>query len=362
MDQENIVSAIRKIGIPGNRNFVPYYTSNSWNGEHDSFYFFSVEPGSFKPALYLYDVTEDSFKKCFDLNFCKNDTDVKRLIFTVFLIRRGLMICFCDNQLIEVDLKTGEQNVKFSFGKELLFDGCCVSEDERYYCFGTTANAEKTPTKVQIIDTTLPEWKEICTRTIDMHANHFQFFRNGKDILFAHEGVTTGIPDRLNLLNWETGEIRCLHWHIHDENGKQIECIGHEHIAGDKVVAVRYPDSQMEKIGIILVDPATGDFELVSEGDYWHSASNQAGTRFVMDSTWWANSKRKIPDLIDIVLFDNVKKKKHVLNTFEANPLGEQMYHSHPHTNPEGSRVLYSVRPKGETQACHLELVLLKDF
>ena len=357
--QENIIQDERKIGFPGHRNFLPYYTNKSWNGTEDSFYYFSVAPGNFIPELYLYDVAAGESKKCFDITFCKNEEDIHRLMASVFLIKRGMVILFHENRIITADLKTGEMKLRYIISNE--YSGSfCISQDERYLAFASSPDKGFIPTTVHIIDTMLPEWQETASHTIDMHINHFQFFPNGHDILFAHEGVTTAIPDRLNLLNWKTGKYRCLHKHEHDENGNLAECIGHEHVAGNKVVAVRYPESQID-FGIIVVDPETEKCDLVQEGDFWHSASNKDGSRFVMDTMWWANSRRKTPNLIDIVMYDVKTQKKHVLKTFHANPLGRyQMYHSHPHTNDIGNRVLFTVRPVGKETECHIELLLLK--
>ena len=355
MTQENIVSDERKIGIPGNQNFVPYYTSSSWLDAEDSFYFFSRKPGSTLHSVYLYHVETDQAEKCFEIETEAN------LLHSVFLFQRGLMVFLDNDSFTAVDLKTGKKEKKYPFDTRWKFDGCCISRDERYFCFGSFDGEVKEPTMVHVLDTFAPEWKEISCSQVDFLANHFQFFPNGEEILFAHEGSTYEIPDRLNVLNWKTGKARCIHPHLRDENGKQIECIGHEQVAGSKVLAVRYPDSQMEEFGILIVDPVTEEWELADQGDYWHSSSNPDGTIFVMDTMWWANSKRKTVNLIDIVLFDARKKKRHVLKTFEANPLGDQLYHSHPHTNSAGNRVLYSVRPIGKQVECHLELLLLKE-
>ena len=355
--QDHIVKEERKIGIPGYKNVLPYYTNTSWDEEKYGFYFFSFKHGSLAPAVYFYHVDTDTSEKLFDLTLLKNEKDIGYLSLSVFLPKRNLLFFIADNSIAVADLKTGKQAIKVPIDAARNHHGTTITADERLLCFGTSGEGS-VQTEVQIFDTSLPEWKEVKNIPLAINASHFQFFSNGENILFAHEGDTTKIPDRLNLLNWKSGEIRCLHRHIHDANGNQIECIGHEHIAGDKVLAVRYPDSQMD-FGIIVVDPETGDFELVDRGDYWHSASNQNGTKFVMDTMWWANSRRKIPGLVDVILFDAEKKKRHILKTFTVGPLTSQLYHVHPHMNRTGSMVLYTVRPT-DAEECHLELLRLK--
>ena len=355
--QENIVREERKIGIPGNMNVLPYYTNTSWDEEKNGFYYFSFKYGSLAPAVYFYHVDTDTSEKLFDLTLLKNEKDIRYLSLSVFLQKRDLLFFIADNSIAAADLKTGKQEIKIPIDAARNHHGTTITAEERLLCFGTSGEGS-VQTEVQIFDTALPEWKEVKKIPLPINASHFQFFPNGEDILFAHEGNTTKIPDRLNLLNWKTGELRCLHHHICDASGNLIECIGHEHIAGKKVLAVRYPDSQMD-FGILVVDPETGKFELVSQGDYWHAASNQDGTKFVMDTMWWANSRRKIPGLVDVVLFDAVRKEKHVLKTFPVGPLTSQLYHVHPHMNHIGDKVLYTVRPT-DAEESHLELLLLK--
>lgn len=77
------------------------------------------------------------------------------------------------------------------------------------------------------------------------HAAHFQFIGDSEWLLFAHEGKTEGISDRLNRLNWRTGERQVLHRHETAPDGTLLECIGHEMTGGDTVCAVRYPVSRL---------------------------------------------------------------------------------------------------------------------
>lgn len=360
MSNGNIVLEERKIGFPGYDNFVPYYTNTSWTLEDDAFYFFSVKHGGNIPALCIYHVDTDTSERLFDITIKPegNETAVPGLGLGVLLPERDLFLFPMEGVFAAVNVKTGEQKICFTYDKTCAYGGNCISPDERYFCYSAYYR-EKGTTDIFVIDTITPEWQIVFCKTLNMYANHVQFFPNGEDILFAHEGPTQQIPDRLNTLNWKTGETRCLHQHIRNENGDQIECVGHEHVAGNKVLAVRYPDSQME-FGIIVVDPADGSCELVDQGDYWHAASSQDGTRFVMDTMWWGNSRRRTPNLFDVTLYDSVKKKRYVLKTFAAEPLNIQRYHVHPHFNRAGNMVIYTVRPVGMDE-CHLELLLLKD-
>ena len=354
-DNDNIVLEERKIGFAGNVNFVPYYTNSSWNATDDAFYFFTMPCDDVTPTLCVYHVDKDVAEKLFDLEFFKFEKDNVDLIPAVILPNRGLMIYGNDERIAVADLKTGRQEIMITLKKKHIH-GCCISPDERYLCYGVSD--DYAVTDIHVVDTMDVEWKDVAVKTVGMHANHFQFFPNGNEILFAHEGATEKIPDRLNWLNWKTGETRCLHRHIFDEQGHQIECIGHEQVAGNKVLAVRFPVSQME-FGIIVVDPKTDFCELVDQGDYWHASSDKSGDYFVMDTMWWGNSRRRTGGIFDITLFNMKEHKRFVLKTFEAGSINNQMYHPHPHFDGTGKKILYSVHPKG-TEECHLELLLLK--
>ena len=353
-DNDKFVLEERKIGFAGNVNFVPYYTNSSWNATDDAFYFFTMPCDDVTPTLCVYHVDTDTSERLFDLEFFTFEKGSVDLFPAVILPNRSLMIYGNDEMIAVADLKNGRQEIKITLEKRHIH-GCCISPDERYLCYGVFD--DYAVTDIHVVDTLNSEWKDVAVKTVDMHANHFQFFPNGDEILFAHEGTTEKIPDRLNWLNWKTGETRCLHRHAFDDQGRQIECIGHEQVAGNKVLAVRFPVSQMD-FGIIVVDPKTGSCELVDQGDYWHASSDKNGERFVMDTMWWGNSRRRMP-LFDITLFDMKERKRFVLKTFEAGSINNQMYHPHPHFDGTGKKILYSVHPKG-TDECHLELLLIK--
>ncbi|MFA7175036.1 MAG: hypothetical protein WC340_16810 [Kiritimatiellia bacterium] len=351
------VFAERRVGFPGCKNFVLYYTNSPWNAAGDAFYFFSVSNDDCQPALCMHWVATGETEKCYDLEPF-SQSPVSALFSSVLLPRRELMILYGVTALAVTDLATHAQELKIVLAGDCVLHGpLCISPDERYLCYGVSARNEPTDTDIRVHDTLDPAWPMVFHKTVSMNANHFQFFPNGADILFAHEGATEQIPDRLQCLNWRSGQVRCLYRHLHDVAGRQIECIGHEHIAGDKVVAVRYPVSQMD-FGLILADPQTSVCELIDRGDYWHCASDRSGTRIVMDTMWWGNSRRQTPNVIDIVLFDAVAQKRHVLKTFQADPGGLGIFHPHPHFDDTGKMVLYVVRPEG-TDECWLELLQL---
>ncbi|MCR4573112.1 MAG: hypothetical protein K5787_05035, partial [Lentisphaeria bacterium] len=202
-DNDYIVLEERKIGFTGNVNFVPYYTNSSWNATDDAFFFFTMPHDDVTPTLCIYHVDTDVAEKLFDLEFFKFKKDSLDLFPAVVLPNRGLLIYGNDEMIAVADLKTGRQEIKITLEKKHIH-GCCISPDERYLCYGVSN--DYTATDIHVIDTLASQWKDVSVKTIAMHANHFQFFPNSDEILFAHEGKTETIPDRLNLLNWKTGE------------------------------------------------------------------------------------------------------------------------------------------------------------
>ena len=197
-DNDNIVLEERKIGFAGNVNFVPYYTNSSWNATDDAFYFFTMPCGDVTPTLCIYHVDTGTSERLFDLEYFTFKKDSVDLFPAIVLPNRGLMIYGNDERIAVADLKTGRQEIKITLEKKHIH-GCCISPDERYLCYGESD--DYTMTDIHIVDTLSAEWTDVGVNTINLFANHFQFFPNGDEILFAHEGTTEKIPDRLNLLN-----------------------------------------------------------------------------------------------------------------------------------------------------------------
>jgi hypothetical protein len=171
-------------------------------------------------------------------------------------------------------------------------------------------------------------------------SNHMQFLENPDWIMFAHEGPAEEVSDRVNTLNWRTGEIFNAYKQQHNDKGELIEFLGHEMNAGNNAVVVRYPLSLTKGFGLVCIDLLERKGELVDQDDYWHSSITASGNRFFMDTMWWGNSSRNKENYCDIIMYDNNTKEKFLLDTAYM-PYHIQCYHPHPAGTAKGEKVLF---------------------
>lgn len=350
----NPVVAEHHVGIAGNKNFLPYYSNVPWSVDESYFVFFSSATDGHDLALWRFFPATSRTEKVVDLQLWQGLPPAQQeeeMLGAVFLPRKQLMVIPRGNALIRVDLTDGSCRTVFAALGELNLGGpLCVSADERHVCTGIYPRlpAGSTPDAVEVVvldtepaDPQAP-WESAHRGSINFLANHFQFFADGENILFAHEGKAETIPDRLNVLNWRTGKHRCIYRQQHDASGRLVEYIGHERVAGNRVAAVRYPISLID-FGLVVVDPATGSGQLVTQDDSWHCSANAAGNLLVMDTMWWGRASRRQENVFDIIMYDCDKGKKTFLRTIHSDPK-RQIHHPHPQLNAAGDRVLVICR------------------
>ncbi len=352
-----------RIDIPGRFNFLPYYTSSSWSSDERYFVFFSSLPDLSRTWICTYTPATRTITEKFELTgrdqlnpaTAGNGADPmpdgsiytlerqreEELLTAVWLPEREeLLIPHC-NRLLRVCLADGRQTELYTFEDPAFRLGGpgTVSRDGKLAAFGAYFPADRTPTRnlVVVIDT--ETGAEVGRHDFgEFFANHFQFTADPDLLLYAHEGPTRAIDDRLNLLAWRTGERRLLHRHERSAaTGEIVECIGHEMVAGDRFCAVRYPDSEIRS-GLLLVTP-DGFTRLLVEDDCWHCAGNADGSFLVYDTMWWGHSTRKTEYQFDILRVNAATGEKELLCSVESRPQ-RQCMHPHPHLNAAGNRVL----------------------
>ncbi len=350
----NIVASEIAIGLPGNKNFLPYYTNTPWAENDEYFVFFSSCPGRGGLALYAFFPNGGMTRKLVDLtrwHGVPENIQEEEMLHGVFLPGTHAMLLPRGHEVFRVTLSDGLEQIVFTAPESTVIAGpMCLSADERHLCFGIYppgADWQDPATTMETVVLDTVTGQTVYSGKINFQANHFQFFPDGESILFAHEGKTETIPDRLNVLHWPTGKHRCVHAQQHDVSGKLVEYVGHERVAGNKIVAVRYPVSLID-FGIILVDPADGSCELVDADDYWHASANTDGTRFVMDTMWWGRASRTQPYETDIIMYDYPSRKKYRLKTLHTDNR-RQIFHPHPQFSRTGDKVLFIAKDEPES-------------
>ena len=97
-------------------------------------------------------------------------------------------------------------------------------------------------------------------------------------IFFCHEGTTTLIPDRLWMVDVDTGKMENIFRQSYNDNGKTAECSGHEVWSqyGDYLYFVKYSQNQNKgQNGIVRIPfkdgKFTGEREYINgDAPYWH--------------------------------------------------------------------------------------------
>jgi len=342
----DLVKEQRLIGYDNALNFLPYYTSDVWSRDEKYFVFYCQKDG--RISLNTYSPGKDSYERVLDLDrwassaFSKKDRYADMVCSSLVRDTETVLISF-DNQICHVSIPG--KSVHFSKAKfpegTLLTGPFNVSQDGKYLTGVNLTNSDALPKKTSLFVYEITTEEIVFLKEFEFWANHPQFFANSDRILFCHEGATERIPDRMHLLEWRLGLHYPIYPQQHNTEGELIECIGHEMIAGDKAITVRYPVSKMASGAIILVDPMTKNGEVLDHDDYMHVASNAAGDLFVMDTCWWGNTVRKTDAESDVILFDNRTKEKSILATVCCT-MNNQAYHVHPRLNMKGDIVLCS--------------------
>ncbi len=354
------------VGPEGAKNFLNYYTSSFWALDDRWFMYFSETSG--RAVLRRYHPTERRDELRLDLSrwvAADEETREDELLNAVFLARTDRLILPLGNRLEVVDLGAGRLRTLHVGPAEIKFRGPLhVSADERYLVAGLYPAAKsdyrtvpaRRPTPYLIYD--LQTEKVAAEGVLELYADHFQFMPDGERILFAHEGAAETVPDRLNLLHWREGRMECIHAQETDAAGALIEYVGHEMVAGELVVAVRYPVSKTAQFGLLRVDPRTGRGGLIDADDYWHAASDERGEKYVMDTMWWGRSSRRAEHRSDIVLVEPGAGRKQVLASIASN-VRSQAYHPHPRFNRRGDQVILvaQVDASREARAAHVLLL-----
>ncbi|MCU6795983.1 oligogalacturonate lyase family protein [Paenibacillus sp. WQ 127069] len=153
-------------------------------------------------------------------------------------------------------------------------------------------------------------------------------------VLFAHEGKTEHIPDRLWLYDTVASRLSNIYEQQQLQDGSLGEYIGHEMWAADGEGAyfVRYKSSPITPTGIYYVDRHRSQGVFIN-GDYgyWHAAASPDGNWIVAD-THEHPSKLVLIDLRD-----------HSSRVLTEVPLWwNHPGHPHPSFSPDSRKVTYT--------------------
>ncbi len=350
-------------GVEGAKNFLPYYTSSPWSSGEDFILYYSDKESARAPELRAFFHEEGRDEKLADLAPWTSRSFFERedeLLHGVFLSKSLRLLAPLGNRLLSIELASGQVHELFRAEEGATLGGPFCSDRGQTLLAGfihqrlPDGSLNHAQTTVFVLD--LRSNAIVSKVELPLNANHFQFLPGSDELLFAHEGKTETIPDRLNCLDWRSGKAKCIYKQAHDAEGRLLEFIGHEKVAGSKVVAVRYSVSLIEP-GIVLVDPKTCEGSLVDSGHYWHSSSNLKGDVFAMDTMWWGRNSPRGRNQIDVVVFDSRSGRRHMMKSIEANT-ERQAFHPHPSLNDAGDKLLFCVKDNALTDSFSSKIFL----
>lgn len=174
-------------------------------------------------------------------------------------------------------------------------------------------------------------------------------------VFFCHEGTTTEIPDRLWVMDFETGKAKNVF--VQQDNSlpegdavKTGETSGHEEWTadGEHIVFVKYPKPKNVGMnGIVRIDKYGEKREYINDDfEYWHCFPSD-DNRFVVadcmmtDSVYNENLNMKCGNC-KIVLVDIKTSLSYLLADIPAGDT--HPYQPHPCISPNGKLVSFSVR------------------
>lgn len=335
----------QRIRIPGRMTFLPYYTSSAWGKHEEYFLFFSALPDFSRSWLHTWSPAERRITAEFELkdwNGLPPRLHSELLLSAVLLPERRLVLVPLREKLCAVSLDGGSVTEVWRGSDAAMRLGGPgnLSRDGKLVAFGEYPQDFSAARHISLTILETSTFQPVGTQEFhDFNANHFQFMDNSDWLLYAHEGPTETIPDRVNRINWRTGERQLLHRHETGPDGTQLECIGHEMTRGETVCAVRYPVSVLPG-ALVAMRTDGGAYTVLDCDDYWHCSCNADGTVFALDTLWWGNTRRKTAYEIDIIRIDSKAGTKEIVKTIHSDPK-EQYRHPHPQLNATGDKLLF---------------------
>ena len=214
-----------------------------------------------------------------------------------------------------------------------------VSTDEKYasgtsnvQSFGKTGRQNLTTGKVEWIEHDFSENPHTCgIGHTNVNPGHPEY------LFFCNEGVTTKIPDRLWMHNFDTNETYNFFVQAgEDDSIDTRETSGHEawNMTGDYMYWVKYTfDSNLGQSGPMRKDKE-GKFREYLNGDYSHWHCYPSG-----DDNWVASDINQ-PEWGKAAEIGGCRVALTNTNTYESWPIaffecpyGNHPYHPHPHIN-----------------------------
>ena len=326
------------IDLNGEHAIRSYYSMPVWAKDAEKFYFYDNQY-----RLYEFDVETEKYKYI-DSLFGQNLVMVSKLG-NVFYIRNNKEIVrMYPDYTKEV---VGTLPLDMNIGAAGLLQ---VNDDESYLSVEITENnsTEFDVTKkkrIPVLDISTGEWdlRYIYGFDTKVYApDHMNLNPNpaySNLVAFAHEGTGDngeGNPERIWLLDRDTGEIKNLFKQKMSYGTVPAETVGHEDWMKSGELMMFCNSSKTTLGGITLFKKDGSDRRYVNNDyNYLHASGSTVTDRFVVSDTGYNGSATKL------VLIDCYTGKSYLLATLPQN--GRDPGHTHPCFSYDGTKVIFGL-------------------
>ena len=319
---------IEYFDLDGQNTVRLYFTQNYWLKDSNAF----VVGGENDNKLYKYDL------KSHDVQTLNDGKTAGTIDFAVTNENKMYFLSNGDKKIYCEDLETGKTKYVTDYPTNNI---AMIHSTADGKFFTVTGGG------MPVYDVENKTWDKRYKKTFpapNTIANHVMINPIYENLtLFAHEGTTTDIFDRIWRLDRNTGEFKNIFRQYKNiENVVTGETTGHESWTsdGESIVAVKYSYAKnVGKSGIVRMNKDGGDREyLNSDYRHWHCQASSDGRWIVSDAIHQSSGQNIIAD---IIMTDSKTGDAYVIARQKAGP--NHPWQPHPQFSPDGKKVTFSM-------------------
>ncbi len=327
------------IDLNGEDAIRSYYSMITWEKDADRFYFYDNQE-----RLYVYDISTNQYRYI--------DTLFNQYL--VSISKKGNVFYIKDTgEIIRMNPVTQKKEVVGTLPKDMNIGAAMliqVNDDESYLSLEIVENSSTEfdvtrKTRIPVMDINTGEWDLRYIFGFDtkvyapdhMNLNPNPLYSNL--VAFAHEGTGDegqGNPERIWLLNRDTGEYKNLFKQKMTTDILPAETVGHEDWmkSGEQMVFANLATGTPGGITLFNKDGSNRRY-VNNDYSYNHASGSPVTDRFVVSDTSYPGRTT------ELVLIDCYTGKSYHLATLPQN--GKDPGHTHPSFSMDGNKVIFGL-------------------
>lgn len=320
-DADGVTRTYNYMQINGEPTVRPYVTSQSWSSDGTKFIV-----GTMNNQMYEYDTVNET------LRFLDNANSTASL--NAFVTPDNYIYYTFGRTIYRINWNTYEREVASYYPSNVnSISTISVTNDHKYLSGYTTGNYGGNLTRINLETQKLDGIynKNFSADNPDSLGVGHPIINPKYDniLFFCNEGTTTLIPDRLWMLDFNTGKMENIFRQSANYDGTTAECSGHEvwNKDGEYLYFVKYNQNQNKGLNGIVRIPFkdgmfTGEREYINgDAPYWHLYPSG-------DNNWVAGDV----NTGEIYLISTKNHTSVLLADFDMRQAGvEHPYQPHPH-------------------------------